>query len=391
MTRDGAERDDGRMVERSAERRLAHVIDANRAAILDELMNLEWAADPQHPDQLVTGAERVRPRATLFLDTLQAGLRDGEWDGFDALIGRPSTRLLIDGVVSAEDLNRRALRVAGFLIPFILATPEPAAPLRALFSTMQFLSSSILGEHNRRLLGESRRLDDLKTMFLRLTGHELRAPLGTIRGYASMLQEGDFGEIPLSAAEAVTAIDTAARSGLGMIDRLVEVARLESGGEALQRGRHSLSEIVTGALAPLRPAADANHLRLEEDVRESSVDVDLEETQIAIRNLVGNAIKYASEGGRVAVRAWVEDGAANFEVQDWGPGIAASDAERVFDRYYRSERSRGSVAGSGLGLYIARRIAELHGGTATVISAPGAGATFRLRLPPAPVARAAGG
>ena len=369
------------MVGPSAERRLAEVIDANREAILDELTQLEWAADAQRPDHLVSGVERVRPRATLFLDTLLAGLRDGDWERFETMIGRPTTRLLVDGVVGAEDLNRRALRVAGFLIPFILATPEPEAPMRALFATMQFLSSSILAEHNLHLLGESRRLDDLKTMFLRLTGHELRAPLGTIRGYASMLLEGDLGEMPPPAEAAANAIDAAARAGLGMIDRLVEVARLESGAEALQRTRQSLADVVAGALAPLREAPAASHLRLEEDVRDAVVELDLEETQIALRNLVGNAIKYASEGGRVAVRAWLEDGNATFEVQDWGPGIAAADLDRVFDRYYRSERSRATATGSGLGLYIARRIAELHGGTATAESTPGAGATFRLRLP----------
>lgn len=379
------------MVDRSAERRLAQVIDANREAILDELVGLEWAADPGRPDHLVTGADRVRPRATLFLDTLVAGLGEGEWERFDTVIGGPTTRLLIDGVVSAEDLNGRALRVAGFLIPFILAAGEPEAPLRALFATMQFLSSSIVGEHNRHLVAESRRLDDLKTMFLRLTGHELRAPLGTIRGYASMLDEGDLGEIPPSAATAVAAVDAAARSALGMIDRLVEVARLESSGEALHRGRHSLSEVVEGALAPLQEAAATKGLRLEPEIREADVDLDLEETQIAIRNLVGNAIKYAAEGGRVAVRAWVEDGGATFEVQDWGPGIAARDLGRIFDRYYRSERSRAAISGSGLGLYIARRIAELHGGSATVASSPGAGATFRLQLPAAAAPRSTAG
>ena len=375
----------GRMVERPAERRLAAVIDANREAILAELTRLEWAADAQRPNILVTGEERVRPRAALFLDTLSAGLASGDWDRFDALIGRPTTKLLVDGVVSAGDLNARALRVAGFLIPFVLEQPDPEEPLRALFATMQFLSSSILGEHNQLLLGESRRLDDLKTMFLRLTGHELRAPLGNIRGYASMLEAGDLGELPEPAAKAVAAIDAAAGSALGMIDRLVEVARLESGGEALQRRPQALAETVIGALGPLRDAAAAKGVRLEEDVRDAAVELDPDETQIALRNLVGNAIKYGAAGGRVAVRAWVEDGAAIFEVQDWGPGIPAAELERVFDRYYRSERSRSSsISGSGLGLYIARRIAELHGGSATATSEAGAGATFRLRLPAPP-------
>ena len=109
--------------------------------------------------------------------------------------------------------------------------------------------------------------------------------------------------------------------------------------------------------------------------------VDAQEITIAIRNLLQNALKYAAGGGVVRVSAWRRDGYAEIEVADRGPGIRAGELDRLFERYYRTQQERDSAAGSGLGLYIVRRIAELHGGEVTVASSPGQGATFRIRLP----------
>jgi signal transduction histidine kinase len=110
--------------------------------------------------------------------------------------------------------------------------------------------------------------------------------------------------------------------------------------------------------------------------------VDAEEISIAIRNLLGNVLKYAAAGGVVKVSAWCRDGYAEIEVADHGPGIPAEELDRLFERYHRTQQGTDSgTVGSGLGLYIVRQIAELHGGEATVASSPGQGATFRLRLP----------
>ena len=101
--------------------------------------------------------------------------------------------------------------------------------------------------------------------------------------------------------------------------------------------------------------------------------------ELVVDNLLSNAMKYAA-GSRIAVRAWREGGSACFSVADGGPGIAPEDQARVFQRFERGERA-GSVAGFGLGLWIVRTIAEAHGGTVELASAPGAGARFTVRLP----------
>ena len=119
---------------------------------------------------------------------------------------------------------------------------------------------------NRTRSEESQSLNELKTTFLRLTGHEFRAPLTLIRGYASMLREGDFGQLDDRALTAVATIDAAASSGLALLDRVVEVARLESGSEALHRERQDLDELVSSAVAPLREEAAARGVAIQSRV-----------------------------------------------------------------------------------------------------------------------------
>jgi signal transduction histidine kinase len=362
-----------------ARARLGTVLERNRAAILDGLLSLEWAADPRNPRSVARGPQ-VRPRVELFLDCLLTGLLHADWSCLEPFIDANS-QFLRSGVFTAEDLNWRFQAVTSVLIPYVLDQEDPAPLLAALFATGQSLSAETLTRYNRMLLEETQDLDELKTMFLRLTGHEFREPLGTIRGYASMLQDGDFGRLDDRVLMAVAAIDTAASAGLTMLDRLVEVARLENRTEALHRERRDLTELVDSAVAPLRQAAVTRGVLLEVEA-EGEANVDAEGITIAIRNLLGNALKYAASGGVVKVSAWRQDGYAEIHVADRGPGIPPEDLDRLFERYYRTEHARDAgTVGSGLGLYIVRQIAELHGGEVTVASSPGQGATFKLRLP----------
>jgi signal transduction histidine kinase len=360
--------------------RLGAVIERNRSAVRDRYLALEWAADPRNPSSMVRGPDQVGSRVDLFLDGLLAGLLDSDWSGVDAFI-ELNVGLLRSGTFTADDLSRRSLLLASLLVPFVLEEDDPEPVVAALMGTVHMLSGETLVRYNRTLLEESRHLDELKTMFLRLTGHELRTPLTTIRGYTSLLQDGDLGPLDDHVRTAVAAMSTAAASGLSMLDRLVELARLESGEEALHRERRDLDELVALAVAPLRDTARDRGVVLDVEAS-GEASVDAEELSIAIRNLIANALKYAASGGVVKVSARRLDGYAEIAVTDRGPGIPPAEADRLFERYYRTEQERvGDDDGSGLGLYIVRRIAELHGGEATVQSSPGRGATFRIRLP----------
>ncbi|HLY82812.1 MAG TPA: hypothetical protein VKQ71_07495, partial [Acidimicrobiales bacterium] len=145
-------------------------MEGRRAELVEHLSELEWAADPADPQALVVDRERVRPRVELFLDTLLAGLSTGDWSTFDASIGSRTVDLLAAGVISAARLEERALALTTFMVEAIIGQPDPAPLLAALFGAMQMLSGRIVGAYNERLQAESRQLDDLKTMFLRITG-----------------------------------------------------------------------------------------------------------------------------------------------------------------------------------------------------------------------------
>jgi signal transduction histidine kinase len=362
---------------------LAEEVESHREQLLERLSKLEWAADDDRATALVQDPEHGRRRAAVFLGALVAGLR-GNWAEFDAVVGSRTADLLAAGVVSPEQLSRRALELTAEMVPIALSAPNSEKLVEALFATMQQLSSKIIGEHNRRLVDELRRVDDVKTMFLRVTTHELRAPLTALRGYASMLRAGDLGQLPAPAATAIEAMARAAQASLNLVDRLVEAARLEGGAETLTLERHRISDVVATAVEPLQEAVRLKRVDLVLDVADEWVEVDLDLVAIAVRNLLGNALKYAS-AGTIWVRARLENDQAVFEVEDQGPGIPDDEQALVFDRYYRSQRTRESgVEGTGLGLYIVSRIAELHGGKASVVSEPGEGATFRVRVPARP-------
>jgi signal transduction histidine kinase len=362
--------------------RLGNVMSHHRSDLVDRLATLEWRIGGEHVSSLARGQDVVRPRAELFLDVMLAGLVKEDWSHFDATIGTWTSELLTSGVISIDEIKQRFQILASLLIPYLLEESDPAPVVESLLTLMQSATVRIVTRYNQRLLEDSRQLDDLKTMFLRMTGHELRSPLGTIRGYSSMLLEGDFGDLSPATRKAVNMIHTAASTGLSMIDRLVEVARLESGSEALHRERHVLEEVVVAATQPLKEAARSAGVDLKVEADTGEARIDSEEVAIAIRNLVVNALKYGAEGGVVTVRAGLERGDAWFEVADRGAGIPPPELERVFERYYRSVRSRQlGITGSGLGLYIVKRIAELHGGEATASNTPGGGVTFRLRIP----------
>jgi two-component system sensor histidine kinase BaeS len=156
-----------------------------------------------------------------------------------------------------------------------------------------------------------------------------------------------------------------------------------------EAAEHPRTEVLIGDLVEqvvraVEPSARARHLDLRTDVQLDAVRVAGHPGQLdrALSNLLTNAVKFTPEGGTITVRGRMERNAVVLEVSDTGLGIAPEEQEKIFERFYRSDNARRRrISGTGLGLAIAREIAAMHGGTITVASAPGEGATFRLTLP----------
>jgi two-component system phosphate regulon sensor histidine kinase PhoR len=234
-------------------------------------------------------------------------------------------------------------------------------------------------------LTASDRLDRVRRDFVANVSHELRTPLTSLRGYAETLLAGGL-EDPEHREGFVRVIRDQAMRLQAMTEDLLSLAELERPGAAIEPRPFDLRVAMLAVLGTFRDEAARRQLALELEPGESVVVVaDRLRIEQAVANLVDNALKYTESGG-VTLRAGRDGAVAFVEVTDTGPGIPKDDQGRVFERFFRVDRARSRErGGTGLGLSIVKHIAELHGGSVRLVSAPGRGSTFRLELPrPAP-------
>ncbi|MGH2971798.1 MAG: sensor histidine kinase [Gaiellaceae bacterium] len=237
-----------------------------------------------------------------------------------------------------------------------------------------------LAEQNEELV----QADRLKDEFIALVSHDLRTPLTSIIGYVELALDED-GMKPLD-TERRGYIEVVARSSdrlLRLVDDLLLAARLQSGRFMLNVDETDLESVAADALDETHARAERKGVSLflacDGPVR---VAADRRRLLQLLDNLVGNAVKFTPEGGRVEVRVERTLGGAAVEVADTGVGILDGEEERIFDRFYRSPSAvTDHVPGTGLGLFIARAIAERHGGKLVARRREGGGCVFRLELP----------
>jgi hypothetical protein len=239
-------------------------------------------------------------------------------------------------------------------------------------------------------------LEAQKTQFLNLASHELRGPLTVIRGYSSMLESGLLGELNERGKKAAPIMVAKVLEMNGLIEQMIEAARLEDGALVIKAEPADLRDIAVASVARVKPLLDeAHHVQLTTPDRPVRVKVDAGRIQTIITNLIDNAVKYSPEGGDVICTVTLRGGVAKVTVKDSGVGIAKKDLSVLFTRFGRvAHEETDHLPGTGLGLYLGRQLARLHGGEITVESEPGQGSTFTLHLPAAdrpPVARVDGG
>jgi PAS domain S-box-containing protein len=222
-----------------------------------------------------------------------------------------------------------------------------------------------------------------KSDFLAIVSHELRTPLNAIMGYTEMLTTGLSGTLSDEQQARLRRIDASARHLLQLIEEILAHAGLESGRDEARPREFRLSELVDGVTAVAEPLMREQNLafRLEITDRNATLFTDPGKARQIILNLLSNAAKFAADG-TVTLRARVQAGQLVVEVSDTGIGIAPEHHERIFEPFWQVEQPlTRHIGGTGLGLSVSRRLAEMLGGTITVHSEPGAGSTFTLRLP----------
>lgn len=227
---------------------------------------------------------------------------------------------------------------------------------------------------------ELRRAEQIRRDVVANLSHELKTPVGALRVLAEAL--GQATADPAAVANFAGRIEQeAARLG-ELIDQMLSLARLEHHRPA-ELQEVSVTELVGRAVSWVAERAAAREVRVEVRVPERArVSGSLAELEMALRNLLDNAVAYSPPGGSVQVTAQVEETRVHIAVRDTGPGIHAKDRERIFERFYRADPARARASGgSGLGLAIAKHVATNHGGGIRVDSHLGAGSTFTLSLP----------
>ncbi len=237
-------------------------------------------------------------------------------------------------------------------------------------------------EQNRSL----RELDRLKTDFVATVSHELRTPLSSIVGFADFLAE-DADALAGEQREYVEIIHRNADRLLQLVGDLLLVARLESGGLAIDPGPVDLEPLIEAAATAIGPDSAAGQIELEVDLSadRSPVVADSGRLEQVIANLLSNAVKFTPAGGRVRVSTRRTRGAWDIVVADNGIGIPAAELDRLFERFFRGTNVRlEELPGTGLGLAICKAIVDLHGGELDIASEENVGTTVTVHLPDKP-------
>lgn len=232
---------------------------------------------------------------------------------------------------------------------------------------------------NERLIEMDKRKDE----FLSMAAHELRAPLTAIKGYVSMILEGDTGEVPPKAREFLADTTVINERLIRLVNNMLNVSRIEENRMVYQLEEENLSRIAQMVFSVFKVEAERKSLgyklEIPQDLRDR-VQVDSDKLQEVIGNLVSNAIKY-TESGSITIKLSQASEAVRLEVIDTGPGISKEEQAKLFQKFYRVESAVGKTTGTGLGLYISKLIVEKFNGRIGVESDSGKGSRFWIEIP----------
>jgi two-component system phosphate regulon sensor histidine kinase PhoR len=308
-------------------------------------------------------------------------LNDAARNMFTAAVASPLGRPFIE-VVRDHDLNdlvlaaarhgERSVRVVAYgqAQRWIQATAVP------ITGAGQWAALAVFHD-----LTEVRRLEGMRRDFISNVSHELRTPLAGIRAAAETLHEGALEE-PEAAREFLGHIQRETDRLTQLVEELLDLSRIESGASPMHFSQLDASALVTDTVRRFAQQAERAGLTLAAEVTVAPLSIigDAERLERAMGNLVANAIKFTASGGKITISAEADDHEVAISVADTGIGIDAEQQGRVFERFYKADRGRGS-GGTGLGLAIVKHIVLAHEGTVSVESSPGRGSNFTMRLP----------
>jgi signal transduction histidine kinase len=254
-----------------------------------------------------------------------------------------------------------------------------------------FADQAVIAIENVRLFNEiqdkSRQLEIAsrhKSEFLANMSHELRTPLNSVIGFSDLLLERLYGELNARQENYIRNIQASGKHLLSLINDILDLSKIEAGRMELDVAQVHVPSALQNAMMLIRERAQRNGIALSCNVDSRIADVPADERKFKqiMLNLLSNAVKFTPRGGRVDMAARLANGHLEVSVSDTGLGIAPESQQAVFEEFRQVGRTGSAVQeGTGLGLALARRFAELHGGTIRLESEPGGGSTFTVTLP----------
>jgi two-component system phosphate regulon sensor histidine kinase PhoR len=365
---------------------------------------------PYHPPVEVRGIETLSNTVNALIDNLnrQISTLNSERDRLATVLDQMTDGVLIadsDGQVQFS--NPAAKRIfdnpkpVGRSITEVIRNHQLVEAWRRCQKTNELQSESVEISSRRQFLQlivipdqhasgslllaqdltRIRRLETVRRDFVSNISHELRTPLASLKALTETLQTGALSDpevAPRFLDRMVTEVDALTQ----MAQELLDLSRIESGQVELNLQLVSPKKLLISSAERMRMQAERAGLSLHVDCSQEIPDLRADQTRLeqVLVNLIHNAIKFSRPRGEVGVFAKAEDGSVQFAVKDTGMGIPADDVSRIFERFYRVDKSRAG-SGTGLGLSIARHIVESHGGKIWVVSEEGQGSTFFFSIP----------
>jgi two-component system sensor histidine kinase KdpD len=244
--------------------------------------------------------------------------------------------------------------------------------------TAQLADAARRGAQHERAAQVAQQADEIKTALLHAVSHDLRTPLASIKANVSGLRQAEVAYTAEDRAELLEAIDDEADRLDRLVANLLDASRLEAGVLVPHKQPQDLVELTRAVLGRMAPMLGQRAVKLEVQQSMPLVSCDYGQIDQIVTNLVENAARHTPPGSPIEIRISADNQQAHLDVLDAGPGIMEEDRARIFRPF---ERARTAAQGSGLGLSIARGMAEAHGGTLDVTRNPTGGARFSLTLP----------
>ncbi|RYZ31267.1 MAG: hypothetical protein EOP01_03750, partial [Propionibacteriaceae bacterium] len=295
----------------------------------------------------------------------------------DPQVAATAAQVVVDGV--RRSAPERAQEVAAAIAEAGRRPPTASESVRAADALLAGMVRRVesTGRRERQVITAA---SQEKSTFLSRMSHELRTPLNAVLGFAQLLELD--AEQPQT-RESVDQILRAGRAMVGLIDELLDIGRIESGGLDLDVGPVPVAPLITGVLTMMGPLLSSRSLVVHDRHDQPGAVVAADEARLrqVLINLLSNAVKYTPDGGRVEVGVTRTADAVRLAVHDTGTGMTAAELERLFTPFERLGAAQRGIPGNGLGLVVSKALVEAMGGHLEVESRPGAGSVFTVALP----------